>query len=34
VGEDYLELLPGRGRARLSAILYEKWSRRFGRPVV
>jgi peptidoglycan/xylan/chitin deacetylase (PgdA/CDA1 family) len=34
VGEDYLELLPGRGRARLSAILYEKWSRRFGKPVV
>ncbi|HEY7513233.1 MAG TPA: polysaccharide deacetylase family protein [Vicinamibacteria bacterium] len=34
VGEDYIELLPGRGRARLSAILYDKWSRRFGRPVV
>ncbi len=34
IGEDYLELLPGRGRARLSAILYQKWSRRFGGTVV
>ncbi len=34
VGEDYLELLPGRGRSRLSAVLYQKWSRRFGRSVV
>jgi peptidoglycan/xylan/chitin deacetylase (PgdA/CDA1 family) len=30
VGEDYLELLPGRGRTRLSAVLYQKWSRRFA----
>jgi hypothetical protein len=34
VGEDYLELLPGRGRGRLSSILYQKWTRRFGRPLV
>jgi peptidoglycan/xylan/chitin deacetylase (PgdA/CDA1 family) len=34
VGEDYLELLPGRGRGRLSAILYQKWTRRFGKPLV
>jgi peptidoglycan/xylan/chitin deacetylase (PgdA/CDA1 family) len=30
VGEDYLELLPGRGRASLAAVLRRKWSRRFG----
>jgi len=34
IGEDYLELLPGRGRTRLSAILYQKWSRRFGATLV
>jgi peptidoglycan/xylan/chitin deacetylase (PgdA/CDA1 family) len=28
VGEDYVELLPGRGRLTLSNILYRKWSRR------
>jgi hypothetical protein len=28
IGEDYLELLPGRGRARLSTIVRRKWSRR------
>jgi peptidoglycan/xylan/chitin deacetylase (PgdA/CDA1 family) len=28
IGEDYLELLPGRGRADLSTVLYRKWSRR------
>jgi hypothetical protein len=30
IGEDYVELLPGRGRARLSDIVRLKWSRRFG----
>jgi len=34
IGEDYVELLPGRGRARLSSVLFAKWSRRFGRAVV
>ena len=28
IGEDYLELLPGRGRGRLSAVLRRKWLRR------
>jgi peptidoglycan/xylan/chitin deacetylase (PgdA/CDA1 family) len=28
IGEDYLELLPGRGRGRLSSVLRRKWSRR------
>jgi len=28
IGEDYLELLPGRGRVDLSTVLYRKWSRR------
>lgn len=28
IGEDYVELLPGRGRAPLSSILRRKWSRR------
>jgi peptidoglycan/xylan/chitin deacetylase (PgdA/CDA1 family) len=28
IGEDYVELLPGRGRARLSSVLRRKWSRR------
>jgi peptidoglycan/xylan/chitin deacetylase (PgdA/CDA1 family) len=30
LGEDYLELLPGRGRATLAEILRLKWRRRFG----
>jgi peptidoglycan/xylan/chitin deacetylase (PgdA/CDA1 family) len=30
VGEDYVELLPGRGRATLAEVLRRKWSRRFG----
>jgi peptidoglycan/xylan/chitin deacetylase (PgdA/CDA1 family) len=28
ISEDYVELLPGRGRLTLSTILYRKWSRR------
>lgn len=28
IGEDYLELLPGRGREDLKTVLYRKWSRR------
>jgi peptidoglycan/xylan/chitin deacetylase (PgdA/CDA1 family) len=28
IGEDYVELLPGKGRADLSAVLRRKWSRR------
>ncbi len=28
IGEDYVELLPGRGRIDLSTVLYRKWSRR------
>ena len=28
VGEDYLELLPGKGRGRLSQVLLRKWRRR------
>ena len=28
IGEDYLELLPGRGRERLGAVLRRKWLRR------
>jgi peptidoglycan/xylan/chitin deacetylase (PgdA/CDA1 family) len=28
IGEDYLELLPGRGRRTLSDVLRQKWSRR------
>lgn len=31
VGEDYLELLPGRGRQTLGAVLRKKWGRRFSR---
>jgi peptidoglycan/xylan/chitin deacetylase (PgdA/CDA1 family) len=31
LGEDYVELLPGRGRERLSSLLAGKWRRRFGR---
>jgi hypothetical protein len=30
LGEDYLELLPGKGRATLAGVLRRKWSRRFG----
>ena len=30
IGEDYVELLPGRGRIDLSTVLYRKWSRRLG----
>jgi peptidoglycan/xylan/chitin deacetylase (PgdA/CDA1 family) len=30
IGEDYVELLPGRGRARLGDVLRRKWGRRFG----
>jgi peptidoglycan/xylan/chitin deacetylase (PgdA/CDA1 family) len=29
IGEDYVELLPGRGRRLLSSVLRRKWSRRF-----
>jgi peptidoglycan/xylan/chitin deacetylase (PgdA/CDA1 family) len=31
VGEDYLELLPGRGRQTLGSVLRTKWGRRFSR---
>ena len=31
LGEDYVELLPGRNRATLSEVLRRKWGRRFGR---
>jgi hypothetical protein len=30
IGEDYVELLPGRGRASLSSVVRRKWSRRLG----
>jgi peptidoglycan/xylan/chitin deacetylase (PgdA/CDA1 family) len=30
IGEDYVELLPGRGRASLADVLHTKWTRRFG----
>jgi len=30
IGEDYVELLPGRGRATLAGVLRHKWARRFG----
>ncbi len=30
IGEDYLELLPGSGRATLAEVLRAKWRRRFG----
>lgn len=33
LGEDYLELLPGRGRSALGEVLRRKWARRFGRGV-
>ena len=29
IGEDYVELLPGRGRATLGEVLRRKWARRF-----
>ena len=29
IGEDYVELLPGHGRQRLTSVLARKWSRRF-----
>jgi peptidoglycan/xylan/chitin deacetylase (PgdA/CDA1 family) len=32
IGEDYVELLPGRGRADLSTILRRKWNRRLEGP--
>ena len=28
IGEDYVELLPGRGRTTLTAVLQQKWRRR------
>jgi peptidoglycan/xylan/chitin deacetylase (PgdA/CDA1 family) len=31
LGEDYVELLPGAGRASLGEVLRRKWTRRFGR---
>jgi hypothetical protein len=30
LGEDYVELLPGRGRTTLARVLRRKWGRRFG----
>jgi peptidoglycan/xylan/chitin deacetylase (PgdA/CDA1 family) len=30
IGEDYVELLPGRGRGTLAEVLRRKWGRRFG----
>ena len=30
IGEDYVELLPGRDRATLAEVLRAKWARRFG----
>src|SRR5262249_13332022 len=30
IGEDYVELLPGRNRADLASVLRRKWSRRIG----
>jgi hypothetical protein len=30
IGEDYVELLPGRGRSTLAEVLSHKWTRRFG----
>lgn len=32
IGEDYVLLLPGKGRLSLISVLQRKWSRRFGRP--
>jgi len=31
IGEDYVELLPGRGRSTLGEVLRRKWRRRMGR---
>ena len=31
IGEDYVELLPGEGRAKLGDVLRHKWRRRMGR---
>jgi peptidoglycan/xylan/chitin deacetylase (PgdA/CDA1 family) len=31
IGEDYVELLPGKGRVTLAEVLRRKWTRRFGR---
>ena len=31
LGEDYIELLPGKGRSTLGTVLRRKWARRFGR---
>lgn len=31
IGEDYVELLPGRRRRSLASVLGRKWARRFGR---
>jgi peptidoglycan/xylan/chitin deacetylase (PgdA/CDA1 family) len=31
IGEDYVELLPGRDRSTLADVLRHKWARRFGR---
>jgi len=33
LGEDYVELVPGRGRSTLADILGRKWRRRFGSPL-
>ncbi|HXK11869.1 MAG TPA: polysaccharide deacetylase family protein [Vicinamibacteria bacterium] len=33
IGEDYVELLPGRGRVTLATVLRRKWARRFGAAV-
>ena len=30
IGEDYVELLPGKGRSTLAEVLRGKWARRFG----
>jgi hypothetical protein len=30
IGEDYVELLPGKGRLSLTTVLRRKWTRRFG----
>ena len=31
LGEDYVELLPGKDRTTLTEVLRRKWGRRFGR---
>ena len=30
LGEDYVELLPGRGRKTITGVLRRKWQRRMG----